>query len=150
MPWRDAEGRCGMRGICAALRARGICFVSGWQDHIKDFLLFPECYGLYCISKARRSKRGAETLSVSQSFLSVSTSSFVTVIYVRPNLVYRIVATYIVYHSLLNCQSHRSAHAQEDTHSSDTHHQVPTVAISTWSACTSSLAGNPSLQITVA
>ena len=70
------------------------------------------------------------TLSVNQSFLSVSTSSFVTLLVSR-SLVQEAVATYIECHNLLKYQR-QALYNQlrinaEGTYSSNMHHRVPAV-----------------------
>ena len=89
-------------------------------------------------------ERGKRTLSVSQSFFNVSTSSFVTI---NPSVAFSstlLVVTYVAHRSLSASQP-RLSHITQKTHSSNTHHQVPVAAISSSSVyiSTASPAENP-------
>jgi hypothetical protein len=89
-------------------------------------------------------ERGKRTLSVSQSFFNVSTSSFVTI---NPSVAFSstlLVATYVA-HRNLSASQPRLSHIIQKTHSSNTHHQVPVAAISSSSVyiSTASPAENP-------
>lgn len=137
MPSWVGGGRYGRRGKASVLPARDIYLLS-WlsegfevRDGEGEDSLFPEGYALFRISKfMSQVKSEGLTLSVSQSFLSVSISSFITtrssvpVVVIFPDL------TYTARHNLTHISIYGFADGgqfQGCTYSSNMHHRAATV-----------------------